>query len=527
LPGPSQVVVLKTGNIYLQVFPAFELRPPCLDAPTRVASPYPGGAGAGPLYTGVRKLTFLVDDVERKLAQMGGEARISQPLRPGLIPGSKSVWIADPSNNIVELVEGYCDEVDPPPPPAVPPTYTPPWLRQPNIEEAVAAARHGDEPYLREWLNSRGNPDQYDREGWTPLLAAAVRGHAAVVGLLLSTPLRKADVEMPHGRSGALPIHFAGHSGSVTTAKTILDVRPDQLERIWNLNGHTLFLQAAFYGHIDLARFALERGANTAATTVRGLGGMELAAQFQNQRLMDLIDLYDSPPEAKTAYYQALLKRIAPITPPGQVEQREVSDRLVGIIEHGLTAAAQDPATVSVTIRELRSFIATRKVDVNQLGGPLQQPPLVVAVTGNNGSPANPVVASLRKQMAEYLLDKGADPSVPERHPMAVNAIIRAADFNHLEILETIGQRMPSERLTAALNEQPVVNGLTALHDTVMRATAAGSDRLDGYLAQIRWCMVHGARSDIEDFSGRTQRSIAEGTQDPDIRRRILEALGI
>src|SRR5271157_1042535 len=92
LPGPNQVVVLKTGNIYLQVFPAFELRPPCLDAPTRVASPYPGGPGSGPPYTGVRKLTFLVDDVERKLAQMGGEARISQPLRPGLIPGSKSVW---------------------------------------------------------------------------------------------------------------------------------------------------------------------------------------------------------------------------------------------------------------------------------------------------------------------------------------------------------------------------------------------------------------------------------------------------
>jgi glyoxylase I family protein len=526
LPGTNQVVVLKAGNTYLQIFPAFEPRPPCLDAAAQMPSPYPGGAGAGPLYSGVRKLTFLVDDVERRLAEMGSEARVSQSLRPGLIPGSKSVWITDPSGNVIELIEGYCDEADPPPPPAVPSTRTPPWLRQPDVDQAVAAARRGDEMFLRQWLNSGGNPNQYDPAGWTPLLAAAVRGQAAVVELLLNTRLRTADIEMPHARSGALPVHFAGHSGSVATAKAILDARPDQLERVWDLNGHTLFLQAAFYGHLDLARFALQRGANTAATTVRGLGGMELARQFENQELMDLIDPYDSPPEAKAAYYQALLRRIAPITPPDQVEEQEICDRLVSLIEHGLATAAQDPTTVNATVRDVRYFLSTRKVDLNRRGGPLQQPPLVVVVTGNNGSPANPQVARLRKQLADCLLDRGADPTVRERHPMAVNAIIRAAVFNHLTILETMAQRLPAERLTAALNEQPVVNGLTALHDTVLRATTAGPDRIEGYLAQIRWCVAHGARSDIEDFSGRTQRNIAESAQTPEIRRRILEALG-
>ena len=36
-----------------------------------------------------------------------------------------------------------------------------------------------------------------------------------------------------------------------------------------------------------------------------------------------------------------------------------------------------------------------------------------------------------------------------------------------------------------------------------------------------------GARSDIEDFSGRTQESIARNTRDPVAQTRILEALGL
>jgi hypothetical protein len=109
---------------------------------------------------------------------------------------------------------------------------------------------------------------------------------------------------------------------------------------------------------------------------------------------------------------------------------------------------------------------------------------------------------------------------------MAVNAIIRAAVFNHLDILRMMAEHMTPQSLAAALNEQPVVNGLTALHDTVLRASTAGPDHFEGYLEQIRWCIASGARSDIGDYSGRTQRSIAEGTKGPENRRRILEALG-
>ena len=395
-----------------------------------------------------------------------------------------------------------------------------------GAEEVVKTARTGDLQVLKEWLSSGGNPDQYDTQGWTPLLAAAVRGQAGAVALLLNNPFRRADPEMPFLKSGALPVHFAGQSASVETAKLLLDACPDHLERIWELNGHTLLLQAVFYGHLDLARFALQRGASTAATTVRGLAAMELAQQFQNQPLMHLISPFDSPQDEKAAYYRFLLQRIAAFTPASQAAAQQLSDNLVRAIEDGLRRAAQEPGSVETTFREVRDLVEGQNVDVNRLGGPLQQPPLVVAVTGNNGSPPDANMMRLRRQLSQYLLEKGADPTKLEKHPMAVHAIIRAAVFNHLEILQMMAERMTSQGLAAALNEQPAVNGLTALHDTVLRASTAGPDRFEGYLQQIRWCAAHGARSDIEDFSGRTQRSIAAATADLKIRSCILEALG-
>jgi ankyrin repeat protein len=296
----------------------------------------------------------------------------------------------------------------------------------------------------------------------------------------------------------------------------ILAHAPEMLDVVWELNGHTLLLQAVFYNWPDLVKFALERRADTSATTVRGLAAMELARQFQNQPLIELIGPYDRSKTDKAAYYERLLQRIAPLP-----------DRLISVIDTGLQAVAQDAAAATTTLRDVCDLVERLGADVNALGGPLQQPPLVAAVTGNNGTPPNLNVAELRKSLVNYLLEKNADPTVRERHPMGVGAVIRAAVFNHLELLEIMARKLGHEKIADALNEQPSVNGLTALHDTVLRASTAAADQFEGYLDQIRWCVKNGARSDIEDFSGRTQRQLAEAVGDPQIRQRILDALGL
>lgn len=394
-----------------------------------------------------------------------------------------------------------------------------------DISQAVQAARNGDIAALRRWLDAGGNPNQYDAEGWTPLLAACVRGRSEAAALLLGNRRFPAMADLTFAASGALPIHFAGQSGDKDTAALILDAHPGSLNAVWNLNGHTLLLQAVFYGHLELARFALERGADTSITTARGLGAMELARQFQNQPMMDLILPHDSAEGDKKAYYQSFLKRIAPFVPRGETEKQAAADRLVQMITDGLAAAARDPGSVKASLGRIEDFVATGNVDVNRLGGALQQPPIVVAVTGDNGQPANPAVAEFREALVKLLLHRGADPTLNERHPMGVDAIIRAAVFNHLSILKAMGTAIGAEALTAALNERPSVNGLTALHDSVLRASTAGADRIDGYLEQIRWFVEKGARSDIPDFAGVTQRNIAERVADEKRKAQLLDAL--
>lgn len=392
-----------------------------------------------------------------------------------------------------------------------------------SIEAGVTASRAGRDEDLSRWLEEGGDPNGHDGEGWTPLLAAAVRGHESTVKLLLG---RGADPDVAHGKSQALPIHFAGHSGSVPVAEQILALRPDHLEAVWDINGHTLILQTVFYGHLELTRYALEKGANTAATTLRGLAPLEFAQQFANHPLMDLIRPCDSPREAKDEYYKALLEKIAPVTPPEEREAQELADRFVRIVQEGLGKVAEDGSLIEGLIGEIRAMIVEEKADVNRLGGVLRQPALVVAVTGNNGDPANEDVARFRKEAAALLLEHGADPTLQEEHPMGAHPVIRASVFNHLDVLKMMGERLTAGKLAGALNDIPVVNGLTALHDTVLRASMTSPERLEGYLDQIRWEVASGARYDIEDFSGRTQLSIAEAATDPVRRQQLLDALG-
>ncbi|MEW6606863.1 MAG: ankyrin repeat domain-containing protein [bacterium] len=393
------------------------------------------------------------------------------------------------------------------------------------ILEGIRASRAGDVTKLTTWLKEGNNPNQYDSDGWTPLLWASVRGHTEIVKLLLNNETHPADIGMGHRESEALPVHLAGQSGNLETAEILLNHHPEHLDAVWDLNGHTILLQAVFYGHLKLAEMVLRRGASTSITTARGLGPMELASQFQNYAIEDVIRPYDSSVEEKRAYYETYLKKIAPVIPDDQVSAQKLSDELVSVIEKGIKKAAHEENAVQETLDLVQDLIEIRKAEVNRLGGPLQQPPLIVTVTGNNGLPTIPAVASLRNQLAEYLLEKGADPTLHEKHPMGVQAIIRAAVFNHLDILKMCAKRMTPQRLTDAINEIPLVNGLTAMHDTVLRATMASPDRFEGYLDQARWFVSKGGRSDIEDFAGVTQRNIAENAKDPEVRRRLLEVL--
>ena len=391
------------------------------------------------------------------------------------------------------------------------------------VAEAVKAAARGDASWVLDWIASGGDPNQADAQGWTPLLIASARGRAAVVEVLLKNPIRKADQSIRFAPSGALPIHLAGQSGDVDTAKALLAAHPSDVNEVWLLNGHTLLLQAAFYGHVDLAKFAIAQGANPAATTLRGLTAIDFAQQFDNRLLIEALSPSAPTPEAKAANFKSLLVRVREPVLTGDDKEQRLSDAAAAAISEALPKAAAEPEKLDELMQLVESKL--EGLDVNRLAGDLRQPLLVVAVTGNNPGPHPEAAADLRLRIAEALLAHGASPLVKEKHPMGAHAIIRASVFGHLDILRLMGSRITASELADALNEVPFVNGLTALHDAVLRASTAPENLLPRYLEQIRWEVSCGARSDIEDFSGRTQHKFAEGIVDSVRRKAILDAL--
>ncbi len=96
VPGPGQIVTIKSGALAIEIFTAEQEAP---ETPIE----------AGPLYPCWRHVCFSVKDLDAKLKEMGEDAKITKgPEDLGvLIPGMKVAWLADPEGNIIELNEGW------------------------------------------------------------------------------------------------------------------------------------------------------------------------------------------------------------------------------------------------------------------------------------------------------------------------------------------------------------------------------------------------------------------------------------
>lgn len=98
----EEIVFLKMQDcaFYLELFRAKE--------PAR----QPAFTKDGPWFPGIRHLAFKVSDVDAKLAEIGSDAELTLgPLDfKDFIPGWRTVWVADPDGNIVEISQGFTDE---------------------------------------------------------------------------------------------------------------------------------------------------------------------------------------------------------------------------------------------------------------------------------------------------------------------------------------------------------------------------------------------------------------------------------
>jgi ankyrin repeat protein len=385
------------------------------------------------------------------------------------------------------------------------------WLTAPVLN----AAANGDTAALCSYLRGGGDPDLRDLTGWTPLCTAAVRGRSGAVELLLDAG---ADPDLKVTDADGLPVFWAGQSGDVDTVKLLLDKRPEHLHSINSVNGHTVLLQAVFYGtakHRDLVEWLFDRATPDdrrrmmAACNVRGYTAKTMARLWNNEPIEAILATVDDVTDQERAEYKrVLLASIAPVPEPA-------TDVLIAAL-----ADVRDEA-------HIMDALAAPELDVNRRGGPLSQTPVIAALTGTD---PDADTAEARLRVVSELLRRGADPDLPELHPMGVDAVIRAAVLNHFACLREIARFMAPLAFAAAMNERPAINGQTALDDTVHRALTAPDDTVEEHLAQIRWAVAHGARSDIPDFTGVTVAGRARAAlDDPLLRDRaliVLAALG-
>ncbi|MEU9125476.1 VOC family protein [Streptomyces sp. NPDC048506] len=103
--GDRQIVFLRNGDAYLELFPAREA-PAGQDPTGPVRADGPAQPGS------VRHLAFQTDSVDDFLAALGGEAEVTLgPLGfDDVVPGWRTVWLRDPDGVIVEVGQGFRDQ---------------------------------------------------------------------------------------------------------------------------------------------------------------------------------------------------------------------------------------------------------------------------------------------------------------------------------------------------------------------------------------------------------------------------------
>lgn len=96
--GDNQIVFLKAGEVYLELFKATG------DSPEL---PY---TNDGPPYVGFRHISFTVEDVDAAIQKIGAEVTLGPLAFDDFIAGWKSAWLKDPDGRIIEISQGYRDE---------------------------------------------------------------------------------------------------------------------------------------------------------------------------------------------------------------------------------------------------------------------------------------------------------------------------------------------------------------------------------------------------------------------------------
>lgn len=128
-----------------------------------------------------------------------------------------------------------------------------------KAKELFAGIRAGDVAAVRSLLDAdRALANSKNEQGQSPVLAAVYNGRAEIRDLLIA-------------RSVTLEFHEAAAAGQLDRVKQLVE-KNSALSTSYSPDGFPVFALATAFGHLEVARYLLENGAQVNAAATNGTG---------------------------------------------------------------------------------------------------------------------------------------------------------------------------------------------------------------------------------------------------------------
>jgi uncharacterized protein len=327
------------------------------------------------------------------------------------------------------------------------------------------AANNGNGEIVERLLAAGADPNARSREGQTPLMSAALNGQAAAVAALLK---HGADVQVAESYRGQTALMLAAGEGNVEAMRLLIEAGASVGAK--SKSGFTPLLFAVRNAQLDAVNLLLERGADANDLAPDGTTALNVAIVNAFYEVASVLLEHGANPNLPDA-------RASPLHTIAWLRKPGATDRAGGTGE--LATSAPRP-TGKVTSLELAEQLLDRGADPNvrvewdeikfePLGGTTRNPPglfLGRHLLTYNGATAFYVAAKNGDhEYMRLLAEHGADPKMPNR--FGVTPLMVAAGLDTWEG-ETPGPHTgvpEAERLEAVKLAIELGNDVNAVAD--------------------------------------------------------------
>lgn len=259
----------------------------------------------------------------------------------------------------------------------------------------VEAAKDGNVETVRALLAKRADPNAAESDGTTALHWAAHHDHLAAADLLIKAG---ANVRAAN-RHGATPLFLACVNGSAAMVERLLNAGADPNTAM--PEGDTVLMTAARTGNAAAVRALLRRGARVdASESWKGQTALMWAAAANNAEAIDALVEAGADVRARTKY------RTVPLFQTGGFGRR---------------AERNSDVTKQAGFQALH--FAVRAGGLEAVKALLKSGASVRDTTGDGTGVLAIAIASTHFELAEFLLEQGADPNAKEQGWTALHQV--------------------------------------------------------------------------------------------------------